>query len=264
LRGEGEEAPPEMADDLISWERPHFEPGGGSAMIFFALYGKFGPMQIQISREVYRTAGVPSGIVIKKLESAPDQDLPFTRGSFARLLEPEEPALFLGIQNASECIVIQGDVPDPADLNYLRDAIGLVMYFLDYGATAVMDPQRLRLYDAARWKREMFAPQPPNWLHHSIILASDEPGGTRWLHTRGLRKFGRPDLSMRGVTEQEQRTVVELFNRLIILQVEGARIAEGQELSIGEPPERLICRYGGSLEDPNFNNIHVEICRTTA
>jgi hypothetical protein len=249
-----------VGDDLVSWERPHFKPGGGSAMVFFALYGKFGPMQIQISREIYRTAGVPAGIVIKKLESGPHQDLPFTRGSFARLLEPEEPALFLGIQNASECIVIQGEVPDPGDLNYLRDSIGLVMYFLDHGAMAVMDPQRLRLYDTARWKREMFAPQPPNWLHHSIILASDEPGGARWLHTRGLRKFGRPDLSMHGVSAEQQRIVVELFNKLIILQAEGARIAEGEELTIDGMTGRLICRYGGSLEDPNFNNVHVEIC----
>src|SRR6185436_20896043 len=104
----------------------------------------------------------PEGVVIKKLESAPGQELPFTRSAIARLLEPEEPALFLTIQNAAECLVIQGEVPDPPNLNYLRDAIGLVMYFLDHGGIAVMDPQRLRLYEADRWKREMFALSPPN------------------------------------------------------------------------------------------------------
>src|SRR5207245_7354151 len=102
-------------------------------------------------------------------------------------------------------------------------------------------------------------PQPPRLSKHSVILFSDEPDGTRWYHTRGLRKFGRPDLSMHGVRADYESAVIEMFNRLILLQAEGHRIAEGPEIHMASLPSGLTCHRSGSVDDPDFNNVHLEI-----
>ena len=50
-----------------------------------------------------------------------------------------------------------------------------------------------------------------------------------------------------------------MFNRFILLQAEGARIAEGQEIRMASLPSGLTCHHAGRMDDPDFNNVHVEI-----
>jgi len=84
------------------------------------------------------------------------------------------------------------------------------------------------------------------------------PGeGRLWIHTRGLRKFGRPDLSVRGVPREFSQPVVDLCNRFIRMQTLGGRIPEGQEIRMVSLPSGLICQHAGSLDDPDFNNVHM-------
>src|SRR5256885_7083118 len=176
-----------MALDLPPWVRPRFEPGGGDAFLFFAIYGEFSN-DIQVSGKQYRTAGTPQGIDIRKLNRTQSPEFPFTSGPIEQLLRPKYPALFAQIQGVPECLIIQGNIPDPPDLNYLRDTIGLATSFLDHGGIATIDPQQFAFYDLATWHDDIFEPQPPRLSKHAIILFSDELDGTRWYHTRGLRK----------------------------------------------------------------------------
>ena len=264
-----------MSVELPDWPRDRFEPGGGDAYLFFAIYGEFST-EVEVSRVKYRTAGLPRGINVRRLEREQNPDFPFSTGPIGELLQPKNPALFASIQRADECVIIQGAVPDPPDLNYLRDTLGVVLFFLEHGGVAVMDPQQLKLFDAERWRAEMFAPQPPQWHRHVVILVSEQidsaapPGGgvevkpeatgkKLWIHTRGLRKFGRPDLSLRNVPRAQQIAAIDLCNRFIQLQAQGALIAEGQEIRMESLPPGLFCQHGGSVEDPDFNNVHVEI-----
>lgn len=247
-----------MAFHFNPWPRPRFEPGGSEAFLFFAIYGQF-PAEIQVSGETYRTAGLPKGIDARKLVRAESPEFPFTRGTIGEVLRPKRPALFAELQRTPECLIVQGAVADPPDLNYLRDTIGLVMYFLDHGGIAAMDPQQFKLYDEAAWRDEIYEPDPPRLNQHAVILWSEEPGNTRWLHTRGLRKFGRPDLSMHRVPAEHQAAAIEMFNRFILLQAEGGRIHEGEEIHMAGLSSGLTCHHRGTLEDPDFNNVHVEI-----
>ena len=45
------------------------------------------------------------------------------------------------IGEAVKCGVVQEEIPNPPDLNYLRDVIGLANYLLDNGGIAVAEPQ---------------------------------------------------------------------------------------------------------------------------
>ena len=143
-------------------------------------------------------------------------------------------------------------------VNYL-DATPLLTWFLDHGGIGVVDPQQIKLYEPATWRKEIFDPTPPKLANHVVILFSKEPDGTQWFHTRGLRKYGRPDLSLHNVPQAHESTVIELFNRFIALQAEGGLIPEAQEIRMAGLPAGMTCRHAGGPDDPNFNNRHVEI-----
>jgi hypothetical protein len=245
-----------MTADENPWARPHYT-GGGTAMIWYVLYGTF-PVEPQISRSKYRTEGLPPGTGIRKLTREQRPVLPFSDGDFGNLLS-EKPQLFALVQQAPECLTIQGHIADPATLAYLRDSIGVVTYFVDNGGVAVLEVQQLSFYDGAEWRRCFFERDEPNIYQQVRILYSDEPHGTRWFHTRGMRKFGRPDLSLAHVPPKHHAAAIELCNRFIDLQARGGIVPEGEEIRMNSLPAGLICHHRGSLDDPDFNNVHIEI-----
>ena len=75
----------------------------------------------------------------------------------------------------------------------------LITHFLDHGGVAVYDPQMFEWWSPKKWRERIFSPAGPVPRHHTVILVSEDAPGTEWIHTRGLRKFGRPDLSVHRV-----------------------------------------------------------------
>jgi hypothetical protein len=245
--------------NLETWERTRFEPGGGNAMVCFAIYGSF-TNDTAISSATYRTRGLPEGVEVHRFSRTNQPSLPFTGGAIATLLQEKNPAALARIEEAPECLLIQGEVADPPNLNYLRDCVGMATFFMDQGGTVIADVQQIKFMEAAEWRRDFFEPEKPRLIRHvSILYSEDGSGPGIWFHTRGLRKFGRPDLSLRNVPESCREAALDLCNRFIALQADGGRVAEGQEIHIKSLPSGLICHHGGSMEDPDFNNVHVEI-----
>jgi len=247
-----------VSEPLPTWERPRFEPGGADAFLLFVVYGKF-PVDTAVSRHEYRTEGLPPGLDVRKLTREQTVKLPFTDGELAKVVREESPEVFEQVLAAPECLVIKGAIADPPNLDYLRDTIGMIAWWFDHGASAVLDVQRLKLYEPTAWWLDLFAPLPPRLANHVVILASEEAGGTRWLHTRGMRKFGRPDLSIRRASVEQLGPVVEMINRFIAWQAEGGRVKEGQAISIEGLPAGMTCHHCGSVDDPEFNNAHLDI-----
>ena len=244
-----------MTNSLPDWQRSHYQPGNSQALVYFVVYGEF-TNDVNISRSKYRTAGLPEGFSLGKVKQKENSPLPFAESEFGKVVKSA--ALYERVQQAPECMVLRGEIPDPPNLNYLRDAIGAVTFFVDHGGIAVCDPQQFELYDAEHWRCDIFESGATNLLKHVKILYSDEPDG-RWYHTRGLRKFARPDLSVRGVPRKSSEAVIGLCNRLIRMQALGGQIPEGQEIRMASLPSGLSCHHGGNLDDPDFNNVHVEI-----
>ncbi len=156
-------------------------------------------------------------------------------------------------------MVLRGRVGDPEMLDYFRDTIGLLTYLLDQGGTVLYDPYQWRWWSPAEWKSEAFRPGEPRPNRHVAILVSPQEQETVWLHTRGMLKFGRPDLSMRGVWRGSEGLYQELFNRFIEFQALGGLIEEGREVTMAGLPFGLRCYHQGHPDDPDFNNVHVEI-----
>jgi hypothetical protein len=188
------------------------------------------------------------------------QSLPFAEGEFATQLRKSDAALFARIEQSPECLVIQGVVTDPANLNYLRDCVGVVTFFMDHGGLAVADVLQFKFFEAAAWRSNFFEAEIPKVHRHvSILYSEEESNRGTWFHTRGLRKFGRPDLSLHHVAKSYKEAAIDLCNRFIELQANGGQIPEGQEIRMNSLPSGLVCHHKGSLDDPDFNNLHVDI-----
>jgi hypothetical protein len=74
-----------------------------------------------------------------------------------------------------------------------------------------------------------------------------------------MRKFGRPDISLRNVPATLEGPALTLVSRFVEMQALGAIVPEGQQVKMAGLPTDLFVHHGGHLEDPDFNNVHLEI-----
>lgn len=211
----------------------------------------------------YRIGEIPLGLETRWYDCASHRDTldSFRTGYLWDEFSGCEPELATRVASQDACIVMRGEFPDTSTLDYLRDTIGLVTHFLDHGGVAVYDPQMFRWWTPGSWHEQIFAPAEAVPHHHTVILVSSEEEDTEWIHKRGMRKFGRPDLSFRGVTRELRSGAIEVCNRFIEFQAFGGSIAEGSEIEIPALPRGLRCFHRGNLDDPDFNNVHVAIER---
>jgi hypothetical protein len=249
-----------MSAELKSWPRPHFAPSGGNPLLFYVLFGQF-DLSRPLSQSKYRAAGMPKWLQLTSYDRAkqPEAFARYQTGPRWEMRARDVPLLAAEAERAPQCVVVRGEPADPPTLDYFRDSIGIVMWLLDCGGVAVHDPQMLWLWSADEWREEAFEPNEPNPDRHTAILVSGEGGGTSWYHTRGMRKYGRPDLSVRGVGESHADGVTVLIERFVELQALGGLIPDGEVVRMKALPPGGVCRHAGSLDDPDFNNVHVEI-----
>jgi hypothetical protein len=98
---------------------------------------------------------------------------------------------------ADRCFTLEVSLPEPSDLGYLQAAWALARWLVARGATIVLDVHAGRYLRGA----SMAAPDAEFDVQREVSLIleadSDEPEAEQILHTRGLRKFGRPDIVSR-------------------------------------------------------------------
>lgn len=246
---------------LANWDRPYYQEPGGTPFLFYVMYGRFGELP-PLSASNYRCAGTPTECKLSHYNSQqhPDVLAEFKEGYLWDRLLVEHPALAASIVESKECLILREERDDSDTLNYLRDCVGLITFLLDHGGITVYDPLRFKWWSPQEWRTCIFDPGSPVPRHHVVILTSEEsePELT-WFHTRGMRKFGRPDLSIHNVPPEYNDAIVDLCNRFIEFQGLGGVIPEGQKVRMKSLPAGMTCHHGGSIDDPDFNNVHVEI-----
>lgn len=163
------------------------------------------------------------------------------------------------VRSAPQCWVLQGNIEDPCDLSYFRDALGAITAFLDAGGVAVFDPLTFTWWTSDEWRTEVFTEDFVATRHVVLMGSEDEDPGNLWLHTRGLLKFGRPDLSIPNVTPDLVPAVQNLFQRFVEYLALGAVVPRGEEIRLPSLPAGWRCFEQGSFEDPDFNNRHLYI-----
>jgi hypothetical protein len=245
--------------DIESWPRPYFEREGGMPFLFYVVFGA-GVDELQVSRSGHRFGGLPEGLEVMGYgpEMHPEVLDGFRSGPLWDEVLTTQPALARAVAAQTRCVIVRGSIEDDESLDYFRDAIGLLTALLDAGGVAIFDAHVLRWWSPPGWRGEIFEPAVAQPHKHVVILFSEEDDGSTWLHTRGLLKFGRPDLSMHDVMQDHFDTVVDLFNRFIEFQALGGVIVDGHDVNVPSLPAPVRCVHGGDEDDPDFNNRHVE------
>ncbi|MDR2872417.1 MAG: hypothetical protein LBV45_07860 [Xanthomonadaceae bacterium] len=251
-----------MADsDIGSWLRPYFSEPAGEPSLYYVV---FGPLiqGFHSPGPAYRCAGIPASIGITAYGQ--EENLGEFMTIRQSIASPEQlreinPQLADRIFEQRHCIVIRGKLADTGTLNEFRDVIGLITYLLDAGGVAVFDVQSSNWWERDDWHRNVFDHGEPAPVAHVTLWYRREKGGTVWLHTRGMRKFGRPDLSLRRLPLAYREAAEEMLKRLIGFQAFGGAVADGQEIQMQGVPAGIHCRRCDNMNDETFNNAHIEM-----
>jgi hypothetical protein len=246
---------------LPTWRRDQYRRTDASAFLFYVVYGEFPRSLPDFSPSEYLSVGWREGLELASCSPAESETLlaSFHRGFVWEWMPRFDPELAERMRSAPDCLILQGKWPDPPDLNYLRDVVGLVTFLLDCGGIGVIDPQIDAWWDPQPWRQRIFEPGVAALTKHAgPMLTSDEEGDPLWIRSVGLRKFARPDISMRWVKAQQHDLALALCDRLIEMFIQGGVLASGRVL-LKEPRVSFVCRLEGDAEDPDFNNARLEI-----
>ncbi len=236
---------------MAVWKTPYLQPFGQSPYLFYAAFGQ---------SELTAQARCWSGTLAEGLQVSSVEAALFREGPLWRMAEDEQPSLASAVAACSTAVVINGEVARHESLDYLLTTLELLAHLIENGAVAVYDPFALLWWDAPAWEALLAHGSIFNPFDHVALLASPEEGGTTWLHTRGMRKFGRPDLSVRGVAREAAEMVKKMLDRFINFQALGGVIEAGREVRMnGLSGSYRPGPVTGDLEDPDFNNTHIEI-----
>jgi hypothetical protein len=240
-------------ETTAAWDRTAYEPGGDAALVFYVIYATASVAPTLSIHERHRTNGLPDGVnLVVRGRTDPNFTVAdYTVGS--------SPAARAAAASADLQFVLAGLVADPPDLMYLRDVLGVAAALLDAGATAVFDLQTMRLWTADEFMRDVFERDAPTREMHVAFLESDDTReGHAWIHTRGLRKFGRPDISVR-VPHALAAEAALLAHSFAEIGIRGAIVPEGMPIAKAGWPDGWTCHHGGTPDDPEFNNRHIEL-----
>lgn len=228
---------------LENWARPYLTNYEQKPHLFYAVLGEF-----ELNDTFHEVAStLADGLSVRLVEAAY-----FRAGKLWEMASEEVRA---EAKKATQAIVLEGEVEESDDLEYLRTAMDFLTYCCDEGGLVVYDPYTLHWYSRTEWLELSEKGQILNPFDHAIILTSDD-----WYHTRGMLKFGRPDLSVREVTAEEAPAIKKILDRFINFQALGGVVEEGRAVNL-EGLSRVY-RPGpvqGDRDDPDFNNFHVEL-----
>lgn len=121
---------------------------------------------------------------------------------FGRGLSPEDLAVFA----SPRAVIVVGVAGAAGDPRLLR-AAGMIAWAVARDVSgALFDPATLECFGERRFKESRVDPPaagvPPALAHTLVRISRDDAGRVR-LATRGMRKFGRPDLMLDGLADAE-------------------------------------------------------------
>jgi len=241
-----------------AWQRPHWQASDEEILLQFYVFGKFDAVRVPSS--AYGSPGLPAGIeAVSHYHSALRQWEGYPlKGPMGRMFKADAPDAWQLAFDAPEVMVVRGALKDSQATGYLRDTLGVLAGMLDIGGTAILDPQILSLLDADAWRRKYLVRGGAPIRNHLLILCDAESPGRSWIHTRGMRKFGRPDISIRDVPDHAVDRAGVLCEKLVELEALGAHFSDGQRLDVDGMAGGVVAHLGGGLDDARFNNAYVE------
>jgi len=244
----------------VSFERPYYRDTGRRPFLFYAVMGAAAE-ELQVSRTRHHVDEMPQGLGLSGLrreEHGAYMD-GLLGGALGRVLDRRDHELYQRAREAQSWLVLYGEAQKDDTLDYLRNAVGFVQAAVETGAVAVLDLQTTELYSPEDWAEKVFSMRDHPYCHVNAMVSPEE-GGALWLHTRGMRKFGRPDVGMTGVPQEELERAKAVVDEMIFYSAQGADFPRPALFHL---PKGECCtihpKLAGDMEDPDYNNEHYDL-----
>jgi hypothetical protein len=248
-----------MAHSPSAWSRPYHESQGGTASVVLFV---FADRPLDLDAPVSRSRhGIPvefdfaSVDVREHLRSeAPE----WLDGFFTReMLSIAEPVLGDKVGRLTDMDVVYSvrlELEEPTDLGYLQSCWGAASWLCECGAEFVHDAAAIRWHNSERIAG--LDPLRDLAMEHEIavVLETDaRPGFGYVTHTRGLVKFGRPDIVLLGAEPEDARASAALLNGLALRAARGALLQADQTVTARPLSPRRLSPYEPGVTHPELH-----------
>ena len=240
-------------------ERKNYVEVNYKPYLFFVVFGVTGD-DLEVSASRHHVDSLPGNLDIRSLNRAEHASYidGFFAGDLGMVLGDENPELLSKCRAADTCVIINGQIEDDRNLDYMRNIIGIVKAFTDKGAVGVLDLLTFSLYSPEDWENRFFEKEI-NAQNHVLILVSGDEDGC-WLHTRGMLEFGRPDLSIHGVAEEEIADCKAILDQMIFYSGEGVFFNGIYNLHAHNGKTYSVTsRFVEDFENDDFNNAYCNV-----
>jgi hypothetical protein len=223
------------------WPRPHYQPSPSKASLFYLVFGE-PPAHLNVKRARHHVDELPPQLTVSI--HARGDDAAWFDGWFSPPVGLEIPLVFgadaEAVYRAPRVAAVRAEFADPNSLAYLRNAVGVVSAIAEEGAVAIFDVSALTWWRPDEWRRRFVERSEFRIGDHIFTSVSEEPGGagTLSMQTRGMRKFGRPELLVRHLPGPRDldgpavRAASEVMDGLANYAARGGVLADGQTMRL--------------------------------
>lgn len=244
----------------MSYERSYYEDINYPPLLYYVIFGvKEEPLSV--SKERHHVDAFPEGLDFLFYNKSEHSEYlsSMLGGVLGEVLGEGNHTVYEKVQNTDQWAVIRGEIKQAADLSYMRNVIGFIQALVESGAVGVLDLQTFSLYSGEEWTDRIFSKEfDPR--DHAVILASVTEDDSLWLHTRGMRKFGRPDISVEKVDKDAIEDAVQVINQLLFYGAQGAFFSKLTKIHTETGLTYIVNpHFQNDFDNPDFNNSYYQI-----
>lgn len=239
----------------MNYERPYYIDIGMRPMLFYIIFGVIDP-NTTISRERHKVDSTPEGLEFQLLNREQHGDYidSLLTSVYGKVLREKNPELFDGVKQCSGWTIVRGDLTEDASLDYLRNTIGFIEAFCENGGVGVLDLQTISLYSPEEWHDRFFAAEFDP-AEHISFMASETENALALVHTRGMRKFGRPDIGIENIPWEEVNDAVLVAEQMARYGAMGAVFTDGAVFCIsGGKKYSVKLEFVPDFDNDDYNN----------
>src|SRR5438477_2621957 len=223
------------------WPRPHYRPSASKASLFYLVFGE-PPAHLNVKRARHHVDELPPQLTVS-IHGRGD-DAAWFDGWLSPPVGLEIPHVFgddaAAVYRAARVAAVRAEFSDPGSLGYLRNTVGVVSAIAEAGSVAIFDVPALTWWRPQEWRRRFVERSEFRLGDHIFTAVSDDPAaaGTLSMQTRGMAKFGRPELLVRhlpgprDVDSPAVRGAAEVVDGVANYLARGGVIAGGETMRL--------------------------------
>ena len=245
------------------WPRPHHVPSASKASLFYLVFGE-PPAQLNVKRAIHHVDELPPQLQVS-IHGRGDDPAWFD-GWLSAPVGAEIPLVFgddaQGVYRADKVGAVRATFDDPASLAYLRNTVGVVSAIAEAGAVAIFDVAALTWWRPAEWRRR-FVDRSEFFIGDHIFTAVAQDADGLSMQTRGMGKFGRPELLVRHLPGPRDLDGPVVRDAASVLDGLANYLARGGVVDAGQTMH--LDRYGSTIAffdatPPRSETETLEIC----